>query len=55
MEAKVTRKQLLKILKEINEIADTEEGHIKADRALIDFINDAEIAEAFEKINKWYA
>lgn len=35
--------------------ADAEKAHSDADDALIEFINDSEVKEAFELINKWYA
>ncbi len=32
-----------------------ESGHREADKALLDYINDPEIREAYERIPKWYA
>lgn len=46
---------LLVILAECAKSGDTENAHCDADEALIQFIGDKEIAQAFEKINKWYA
>ena len=34
---------------------DEEDAHKDADNALIEYINDPEIAEAFNKIRKWYS
>lgn len=34
---------------------DTEGGHLDADRALLEFINDAEVTAAYEEIPRWYA
>ena len=50
----MTKEELLKILKDCDQL-DWESGHSQADEALIDFINDEDIAEAYENIGKWYA
>jgi hypothetical protein len=34
---------------------DPEAGHLRADRILLDLIDDDEIREAFDAIDKWYA
>lgn len=34
---------------------DPESGHVEADRALLAFIDDDEIAAAFDAISEWYA
>jgi len=34
---------------------DPESAHADADRALLDFIGDPEVTDAFEAIDKWYA
>jgi len=36
-------------------VVDTEKTHIKADKLLLEFINDSEITKAFNKIDKWYS
>ena len=36
-------------------MGDEEIAHVKADEALLEFINDPEITEAFDAIEKWYA
>lgn len=53
----MTKKELLAILQENNAggDGDWEEGHWHSDEALIAYINDPEIAEAFEKVGRWYA
>ncbi|KKM80293.1 hypothetical protein LCGC14_1341440 [marine sediment metagenome] len=51
----MTREELLKILTDCRVDDDPEVAHVDADGALIDYINDEEIAEAYSKINKWYA
>lgn len=49
------KQELLKILATCAESGDTEIAHGKADNALLNFIGDREITEAFAKIEKWYA
>jgi len=51
------KKELLEKLRFINEeLAEDEEVcHVQADQALLDYINDLEVMEAFYKIDKWYA
>jgi len=51
----MTKSELLKKLIELKDIDDTESIHIEADRALLDYIADSAITEAFEQIPKWYA
>lgn len=34
---------------------DTEQGHIDADTLLLRYINDPEIAAAYDALHKWYA
>jgi len=34
---------------------DTENAHMNADRALLDYIDDPEIREAYEDVPRWYA
>lgn len=34
---------------------DTEEAHVEADSALIEYINDEEVTKAYDNIDKWYA
>jgi hypothetical protein len=48
------RERLLKILRECQSL-DPESGHGDADEALLDYIGDDEIREAFEQITRWYA
>lgn len=54
----MTHKQLL--VKELEEIAkmkngDPEVAHSAADEALIQYINDAEVKAAYDRVDKWYA
>jgi len=49
----MTREELIKILE--MDTNDIEADHANADRALLEFINDASITAAFNKIGKWYA
>jgi len=49
------KKELLKILKRALRSMDQESAHVDADEAIIKFINDPEISEAYYAIPKWYA
>lgn len=51
----MNKSELIAKLEKIKENSDTEVAHADADEALLEFINDAEIREAYEKIEKWYA
>lgn len=52
----MSKEELLLELAELaGEQRDPESTHAVADKLLLDFINDAEIAEAYNKIEKWYA
>lgn len=31
-----------------------DDGHVKADRLLLEYINDSKVTEAFDDIDKWY-
>lgn len=48
------REDLLALLR-AQKAADPEAGHMVADQALLEYIDDAEIRQAFEAITKWYA
>lgn len=50
----LSREELLRRLRD-EVSADPESGHLEADRALLEFIDDPEVTEAFEAIAKWYA
>jgi hypothetical protein len=52
------REKLLNTLRELAEPkthSDIEANHAKADDALLEYINDKDITEAYKKIEKWYA
>ena len=52
----MTKDELIAKLQEIeNTGGDTEHDHYVADKALIEYINDSGIKEAYEVIDKWYA
>ncbi len=51
----MTKAKLIKRLKELQVSSDYESAHWDADEAVITYINDAEIAEEYNKIHKWYA
>lgn len=33
---------------------DPEDGHIEADNALLEYINNSEVTKAFNELTKWY-
>jgi len=51
----MNKTELLQKLKDLSESYDTEGAHVRADEAIIEYINDVEIKSAFEEIEKWYA
>ena len=51
----MTKKELLEIFVDTQKKYDPEFAHEEADKALIEFINDKEIEEAFNDMVKWYA
>lgn len=51
----MTRKDLLEFLRNEQLNADHEVAHFNADTALLEYIDDDEIAEAFTAIRRWYA
>ena len=52
----MTKAELLELLRSMaGDSPDPEESHMQADDALIEFINDPEIAAAYNEITKWYA
>ncbi len=51
----MTKAELLAILFKCAESADPEIAHGDADDALIAFINDPDIAVAYDDVDKWYA
>lgn len=52
----LSKEDLIHNLRQIEECPEGEmEDHVLADRLLLDYINDAEVTDAFNSINKWYA
>jgi hypothetical protein len=51
----MTKEEVLRALARCKEDGDIEGGHIDADKALIEFINDPDITKAYATIPKWYA
>lgn len=58
----MTREELLKILRKHHnkdwpeaDHDSPDDWHIEADQALLAYIDDQEITEAFDKIEKWYS
>lgn len=47
--------ELIKILKDLATSDDYEVTHSLADLALVKYINDNEIEEAYDDVGKWYA
>ena len=55
---KMTKEDLIKKLEYIAKpklSSDTEVDHIDADNLILEYINDNDIAEAYNNIRKWYA
>jgi hypothetical protein len=54
---KLTKTDLITRLNSIRELHgyDPERAHSEADGALLEFINDPTVTEAFDAIKKWYA
>lgn len=50
----MNKEYLLKQL-EMCKHMETEEGHIRADELLLEYINDPEITKTFNELGKWYA
>lgn len=51
----MTREELLRYLAQCARDGDKERAHFNADDALLKFINDPRITEAFNSFEKWYA
>jgi hypothetical protein len=51
----MTKEELIKELKELKDLGDPEIAHGRADDALLNYINDAEVTDAFNSIEMWYA
>ena len=53
----MTKDELLEQLREMHHErdGDYEINHLKADRLLLEYINDPEITAAFDDVGKWYA
>lgn len=51
----MNKEELIKKLKELQNSGDTEIAHVKADDLLIEYINDSDIADAYNALDKWYA
>ena len=51
----MTRAKLLERLRELKDCGASEDAHIEADKALLEFINDQSVTDAFKEIERWYA
>ena len=49
------KNELLRKLKLLEKDGDTETAHATADDLLLEWIDDPEITEAYNRIDKWYA
>ncbi len=49
------RDRIIKRLKELENSSDTEIVHLEADRLLLELIDDSEISDIFNNLEKWYA
>jgi len=47
--------KLKQALVKLKESDDTEEAHRCADKALLEYIDDADVTELFDSLKKWYA
>ena len=47
-------KELKEKLKSINPNWDVEMNHVRADELLLEYINDPEVTQLFDNIEKWY-
>lgn len=52
---KKKKEELLKELKVLQNYGDPEIAHSEADRLLIHYINDKDIKQEYEEIEKWYS
>ncbi len=52
---KIKKQEAVRRLKELQERADAERAHMEADEILLKLIDDEEVRNAFEKVDKWYA
>lgn len=47
--------KVLMELRVLERESDFEDAHVRADRLLLELINDPEVSAAFEAVGKWYA
>lgn len=52
---KISREEALRLLREKCNTGDVESDHANADAVLLELIDDDEIQEAYDAIDKWYA
>ena len=50
----ITKKELLEKLKKCTEMNDSEEAHIEAVVAILDYVNDAEVDDAYSDVPLWF-
>lgn len=49
------RRKLLATLRSLKDSKDPEQAHCDADAALLEYINDLEVAQAFVEVKRWYS
>ena len=55
IEVLTPKEKLLKQLEDLSKSSDTETAHSEADQLILQYLDDAEIKEVYDKIKKWYA
>lgn len=55
IEVLTPKEKLIKQLGELSKSDDTETAHAEADKLILNYLDDADIKAAYEKIKKWYA
>ena len=51
----MNKKELLEILRGMDNLDDPESNHLTADKSLLEYIKDKEIEEAFNDLVRWYS
>lgn len=51
----MSKTELLEALRQCATLDDTENAHVLADHALLEYVNDSDVTSAYREIRKWYA
>jgi len=51
----MTKEELLLILRDCGESGDVEGAHQRSDRALVEYVDDKDVADAYYGFFKWYS